>query len=542
MIGSLKMPIVKISIVIFNERVSPVKQKFLVMHFRMLIFSSFLFLLVFITLFHVLIDVRAGSPAIVPNTIFLDTTPATFTITTNGANGSISYTVTDLAHALVARGSHAVTGKQVTLTLPMQADGYYTLNISDHTALFAPSQSIPFAVVANPTGADSPFGVGIHPGPGDGSGITPLITRLGVTSIRTDAAWSQIEQTPGHYTFNSYDPMLRVLQQNQLNPLLVLDYANRFYDNGNTPYDDAGLRAFANYAKAVVTHYGAQLKAVEIYNEYNGLLSTGPCARNAACYVRMLQYTYQAIKAVRPDVTVVGGAVFSADFLWFQQVFGDGGLRFMDVVSDHPYPLVSSLSPEREGLTLQMNLLQSLIKHYNNGVAKPIWITELGWPTSVLNVDDRTQAQYLVRGAVLSLAAGVQKFFWYDYLNDGTNFYASEQNFGLVRQPDGAGRYTPKPSYVAYATLIRQLAQQSFIGGGAIGSGVYDERFSTVHVLWSTGDHRTITVTSSSPLLVTTMTGKTQTYIPSAGKVILPLSEDPLYLSAGGGVTIAAVH
>ena len=510
------------------------QQKFLVAHLRMLIFGSFLFLLVFITLFHVLIDVYAARPAIVPNTIFLDTAPATFNITTRGANGSISYTVTDLSHTLITRGSQSVTGQQVTLTLPKQADGYYTLNISDHTALFAPHQNIPFAVVAPPSGMDSPFGVGIHMGPGDGSGITPLVTRLGASMIRTDITWSQIEQTPGHYTFNNYDPEFQVLRQNNLSPLLVLDYSNRFYDNGQTPYDDTGLTAFANYAKAVVMHYGSQLKAVEIYNEYNGFFSTGPCARNPTCYVRMLQYSYQAIKSVRPDVTVVGGAVFSADLLWFQQVFHAGGLHFMDVVSDHPYPLLSSLSPERAGIPQEMNVLQSLIKRYNNGVAKPIWVTELGWPTSLFNVDEQTQAQYLVRGAVLSLASGVQKFFWYDYLNDGTAFYASEQNFGLVRQPDGAGRYTPKPSYVAYATLIRQLTNQSFIGGGAIGNSIYDERFSTVHVLWSTADHRTITIASSTPLLVTTMTGKVQTYIPVAGKVILSLSEDPLYISADG--------
>ena len=423
-------------------------------------------------------------------------------------------------------------GQQVTLTLPSQADGYYTLNIIDHTTLFSPPQNIPFAVVAPPAGTDSSFGVGIHLGPGDGSGIAPLITQLGTAIVRMDATWSQIEQTPGHYTFGPYDPELQVLQQNHLGVLLVLDYTNCFYDNGKTPYDDTGLRAFANYAKAVVTHYGSQVKAVEIYNEYNGFFSTGPCTRNPACYVRMLQYSYQAIKSVRPDVTVVGGAVFSADLLWFQQLFQDGGLRSMDVVSDHPYPLVSVLSPERAGIALQMGLLQSLIKHYNNGVAKPIWITELGWSTSLFNVDERTQAQYLVRGALLSLASGVQKFFWYDYLNDGTAFYSSEQNFGLLRQPDAAGRYTPKPSYVAYATLIRQLAHQSFISGGAIGNGIYDERFSNVHVLWSTSDHNTITITSSKPLLITTMTGNVQTFIPSAGKVILPLSEDPLYVSA----------
>jgi len=513
----------------------------LVRHLKILIFGSFLFLLVFTTLFRALIDVHANQPTAIPNTIFLDTTPATFNITTSGSAGNISYTVTDLSRTIITSGSHQVTSKQTTLMLPTEPDGYYTLNIVDHTVPSSPSQSIPFAIISPPPGEASPFGVSIHFGGSEEPGIAPLITLLGTSAVRSDAAWSQIEQAPGHYTFNSYDPSLQILEQQNLNPLLILDYTNRFYDNGQTPYDDAGLRAFANYAKAVVTHYGSQLKAVEIYNEYNGKFSTGPCARKPACYARMLQYSYQAIKSVRPDITVVGGALFSVDLLWFTQLFQNGGLRYMDVVSDHPYPLVTFLSPERAMMAQQMNLLQSLIKHYNNGVAKPIWITELGWPTALLNVDERTQSQYLVRGAVLSLAAGVQKFFWYDFLNDGTSPYATEQNYGLLRRPDVAGRYTPKPSYVAYATLIRQLAHQSFISGGTIGDDVYDERFSNVHVLWSTDDNHRVIVTTSKPLVVTTMTGKVQTYTPLAGQVILSLSEDPIYIAAPGTSRIAEV-
>ncbi len=498
-----------------------------------LAFSTAFFLLLFFLLFPALIKVHAQSSTSVPSTIFSDTSVATFTITTSGPIGNISYSVTDLSHSLVKSGTSGVSGQQTLLTLPTLPDGYYTLNVFDHTQQSAPQQHISFAVLAPPPAAetDSPFGVGIHLGGADGSTIAPLITQLGVKSVRSDLTWSQVEQVPGQYSFNGYDSALQVFQQDHLNPLLILDYNNRFYDHGQTPYDNAGLSAFARYAQAVVLHYGSQLKAVEIYNEYNGLFSTGPCARKPACYARMLQYSYQAIKSVRPDVTVVGGAVFAADLPWFAQVFQNGGLRYMDAVSDHPYPLINVLSPERAAFAPALQALQLLIKFYNAGVSKPLWITELGWPTSFLSVNEQMQAQYLVRGAVLSLAAGAQKFFWYDCLNDGTNPYLSEQNFGLLHRPDAAGRYTPKPSFVAYATLIRQLAHQSFLGGGSIGNGVYDEHFSTVRVLWTTGSDQQITIPTSRPLLMTTMTGKTSIYTPVSGQIILPLSEDPIYLS-----------
>jgi hypothetical protein len=512
---------------------------------KSLTFSSCLILLLSATLFHVLLQAHASSPAAVPNTIFPDTSSATFTITTVGSSGSVSYTVIDLAQTLMLSGGYKVSAKQMTLTLPKQPDGYYTLTVFDHTVPSSPNQSIPFAIIAplSPgfVGNDGTFGVGVHFGSGDGPAIAPLIAQLGVGSIRSDITWGQIEQAPGQYRFGSYDAGLQVFQQSNLSPLLILDYNNRFYDQGQTPYDTAGLSAFARYASAVVTHYGPQLKAVEIYNEYNGLFSTGPCARKPACYTQMLQYTYQAIKAVRPDVTVVGGAVFAADLLWFSQIFQDGALRSMDAVSDHPYPLINMLSPERAGFKPAMDGLQMLIKLYNHGVAKPIWITELGWPTSLLSVDERMQAQYLVRGAVLGLAAGVQKFFWYDCLNDGTNAYLSEQNFGLLRRPDAAGRYTPKPSFLAYATLTRQLAHQKFVSGGPLAHSIYDERFSSVHVIWSTDAGHRVLITSNSPLTVISMTGAARTYTPVAGQIFLSVSEDPIYLSASGITHITAV-
>jgi hypothetical protein len=105
------------------------------------------------------------------------------------------------------------------------------------------------------------------------------------------------------------------------------------------------------------------LKAVEVYNEYNGAFSTGPCARKPSCYAQLLRYTYQAIKAIRPDVTVVGGAAFSADLPWFNELFEDGALPYMDVVSDHPYTLLYIASPELEGTDEQMEALQDLVKH-----------------------------------------------------------------------------------------------------------------------------------------------------------------------------------
>ncbi len=478
------------------------------------------------------IQTTHATPASVFSTIFSDTAPAAFSITTAGTNGAISYTVTDLSGATVLSGQSAVAYAQTNLTLPHVPDGYYVLHITDHTVSSTVTQSIPFAVVAPFTpGTNSPFGVGVHFTGGDNPNLAPPLTTMGAGSIRDDAAWDLIERAPGRYTFNAFDPYMQVLQQNNIDPLLILDYNNRFYDNNQTPYDDAGLTAFANYAKALVSHYGSQLKEVEVYNEYNGAFSTGPCVRKASCYAQMLRYTYQAIKSIRPDMTVVGGAALFADLSWFKQLFQAGALRYMDAISDHPYTPFFTLSPEVAGTGQQMADLETLIKSYNHGLPKPIWITELGWPTSFMHPGEHTQADYLVRSTVLGLAAGVQKFYWYDLLNDGNDQYNTQQNFGLLRRLDAAGRYTPKPSYVAYAVMARKLSHEAFISSDSIGRGIYDMRFTNnLRVLWSIFGHQNIVVSTSHPLTITSMTGRVETYTPSGGQVTLSLSGDPIYM------------
>lgn len=514
----------------FNEWTSLLRARRMASYLRV---AALCLLLLFACyeLFQNLLAAHAQYPP-VHSTIFLDTSAPIFQFTPGGVNGNIAYTVTSSAGTIVTRGQADVTSNQANVTLPRLPDDYYLLRVTEHTGGTMTSRTIPFAVISPfVQQANSPFGVGVHFTGGNNPGLAQLIASMGITAIRDDASWALIERSPGSYNFSNFDPYMQALRQNNLAPLLILDYNDRFYDNGKTPYDDTGLRAFANYARALVTHYGSQLKAVEVYNEYNGTLSTGPCARNAGCYVRMLRYTYQAIKAVRPDVTVVGGAVFSDDTHWFNQVFAGGGLAYMDAVSVHPYTALYIVSPEVQELAEEMQGLQSLIRRYNHGQPKPLWITEIGWTTSILHVSEQTQANYLVRGTVLSLAAGVQKIFWYDLLDDGNNASKVEQNFGLLNQTDTEGLYTPKPAFAAYAVLARELAGRAFISRESVLPGIFDMRFSgDLRVLWSTPFRQSVVLTTNHPVTATSMTGRTRTLQPSGGKIVLNLSAEPLYI------------
>ena len=475
-------------------------------------------------------------------TVFFDTAFPIFTIPTPAPASALSYTVTDFAGTTILHGQVATESEQTMLSLPRLPDDYYVLTVVEHTTAASTTHIIPFTIVAPfspPAGA--PFGVSVHFSRYDPLDTLPTMLTMGTTLIRDDATWAQIETTQGTYTFGHLDPYMQVLQQHNVEPLLILDYNNPLYDQGLTPYDEVGFTAFANYAQALVSHYGPQLKAVEVYNEYNSTFSSGPCARKASCYAQLLRSTYQAIKAVRPDVMVVAGATFGIDLDWFKELFAAGGLPVADALSVHPYSLFFIDPPEVRGIATNLQALQHLIQANNHGQTKPLWITEIGWTTALNLTDEADQAQYLVRSAMLSLSVGVEKFFWYDFLNDGTDSVLMEQNFGLLKRPGALGYYTPKPAYTAFAVLVRALAGRSFLRREPAPPGVYHMRFSDdLHVLWSMPLNQPRAFAATGAVTSVSMTGKKQTVHPVVGKITLNLSRSPLYLQGNISETLEA--
>ncbi|MBM7789778.1 hypothetical protein [Tenggerimyces flavus] len=121
---------------------------------------------------------------------------------------------------------------------------------------------------------------------------------------------------------------------------------------------------------------------------------------------------------------------------------------------------------------------------------------------------------------MLSLAGGVEKFFWYDLVGD--------QNYGLVNEI-GVDDFTPRPVFAAYAVAIRQLTGRKLRSErvtGAIRQYVFDD----VSVLWSTDTRTPVAVPTQRPLDVVDVTGGSTRLTPVDGKVHLTLTGAPVYV------------
>lgn len=336
-----------------------------------------------------------------------------------------------------------------------------------------------------PVQSDERFGVASHFAQGWDLAWIPVMATAAISQTRDELYWAQVETKKGVFSFpENFDRYMASLARNRVSPLIVLSFENPLYDDGDTPHSDEAIAAYARYAVEVLRHYGGQIKAVEVWNEYNGSFARGPATQDrAGTYLRMLRATYTAIKRERPDVIVAGGATAGVPLPYWDKLLAGGGLDFMDVLSVHPYRY--EVPPE--GIESTIGALRSLVQRYQGGAAKPIWATEFGWFTKTseapgdLAIDDTVQAKFLTRSAALLLSAGVERSYWY-LLHDHQGL-----PMGLFRDDEA---HTAKPAATAFTTLLQQLRGARFVRRETTPGSFYSLLFARsngedVRVVWS---------------------------------------------------------
>lgn len=476
-----------------------------------------------------------------PGNVFSNGEPIRFKVRT--ARPTVSWAVYDYQGALVQEGIETPVQNEAIWTIPHSKYGYFTLQVKADLAGSDPVlMKTPFAVLASQdeTGnGNSPFGVSthLHRFPQAlTADIVSLIKEAGIGLVRGGYEWRGIEKEKGNYTFTPQpDYYMNMLDKDYFDFVFVSGYSNPHYDNDSTPYTDSGREGFANYMKAYADHYQGQMDAVEVYNEFYGSFGdrgNGPADSKPEYYYPLLKKTYESLKAAHPDLPILGTST-AGDLKWIEDVLQLGGMPYMDGFSIHPY-----LYPgPPEGYENLITGVKDLIRKYNDGNLKPIWINETGWPTQLdaRGVDERTQANYLPRAYVVALGNGVEKVVWYDLINDGIQ-NINEDNFGLLRNPnDKLGSLTPKPAYTSFATMTRMLNGASFASRDAtdtdIRSYVFDKNGSNVRTIWSTSASSIpVVIHTTAPIQITDMMGNTDTYLPYNGMVFVTLTNEPFYV------------
>jgi hypothetical protein len=227
----------------------------------------------------------------------------------------------------------------------------------------------------------------------------------------------------------------------------------------------------------VAQHYAASGGFIgwEIWNEENEGWRFWEPHEDPAAYAKLLCAADAQIKQVDPATPVAFGGVF---YPAVADAPGMSGPDFVeaayrsnpqlggcyDALAYHPYPYPFT-APE-----LDVPIRGSVLSAADGMRAaqppadreKPLWITEVGWPTHdrTYGVPEIKQAQYIARMALASYAQRIPVLDFYTYGDyaDPTGGANQEAWFGFFR-PDG----TPKPSYTALKTFSDTFAGAHFV-------------------------------------------------------------------------------
>jgi len=385
------------------------------------------------------------------------------------------------------------------------------------------------------------IGVSVHLAndPGQVSSQLNLAGQAGVTSIREEVLWAEVERQKGSLAIPpSVDNLVNQALHSGFRPVLILDYGNQFYDSGDKPLSPQALNAFVRNAVYVTQHFKGRVNTYEMWNEWNGMV--GNTHRGAAQdYVRFLQVVYPAVKAVDPSAVFIGGAIGGFKPEWLAAMAAAGGLRFCDALSIHPYNF-DQPARNPDGWAQELLDTEGIVHRYTGGHDVPLYITEMGWPTydGPGGSSPQEQATFLAQMFLLARTMPFLKgIWWYDLRDDGWNKSNKEDNFGLV-DPN----LKSKPAFVALravAPIVRGASRVERLPAST--PSLHAIRFDLVGkeqvlALWN-ANPRAVTrvhVTGVGPLQSRSIganTGNGSDIAPPSNNATVELSDSPVLIT-----------
>ncbi|MGN0847240.1 MAG: hypothetical protein ACI4RA_07645 [Kiritimatiellia bacterium] len=235
-----------------------------------------------------------------------------------------------------------------------------------------------FAAVVAVSFAENPYGACAHVTRGEPALRTcSMMRQAGMGWVRSDFDWASIEREKGKWDFTPFDRVLLETEGAGVRLLPILGYSVPWAHPAHEHLDEWG-----EYVRRVVTRYGQRLPVLEVWNEQNGNgFWENP---NPTNYLKVLRRTREVARSIEPKVRIAFGGTSGVPFEFIEEVYRLGGANCFDIMNVHPY----SHPDQPEGrMDEQLERLRDMMAKYGDA-QKPIWITEVGWPTHQVRVVD----------------------------------------------------------------------------------------------------------------------------------------------------------
>lgn len=218
-------------------------------------------------------------------------------------------------------------------------------------------------------------------------GILRLMREAGIANVRFDIDWTAWEKD---HALPRVAAVLDSAGREGVTALPILNTAPRSVLPVAEKQEEF-IAAFRPFVADVMRRFGGCFPAVEVWNEPD--LPGWWNIPNPTNYVEVLKAAYGEIKAANPDTLVCLGGVSDVGLGYIRAIYELGGAPFFDVVCCHPYTI--PFAPEGT-LDKKLESLRALMAEFGDA-DKPIWITEIGFPTHKNGVGT-TETQVLLSG------------------------------------------------------------------------------------------------------------------------------------------------
>lgn len=173
---------------------------------------------------------------------------------------------------------------------------------------------------------------------------------LGISWVKHQVRWELMEPEQGKIDWSALDLVMPSAEKFAIKLLLSVVTAPDWAREPGVVLERHGPAAdpqvYADFVAAILKRYPGKIHAIEIWNEQNiDREWTSVNGLNAADYVKLLQTSYETIKAIEPGIIVISGALSPTgindgvgaydDFNYMDQLIAAGMLNWADCVGAH---------------------------------------------------------------------------------------------------------------------------------------------------------------------------------------------------------------
>ncbi|MEM7603023.1 MAG: hypothetical protein AAF357_16620, partial [Verrucomicrobiota bacterium] len=354
-----------------------------------------------------------------------------------------------------------------------------------------------------------------------------LFSAMGIDILRY-GTWGGLYTEDGKLDWEEHDRVVEGIRSHGMQTLFSIvftpEWAAREGAKGNlsrTPPDSDALR---QSLEEIIPRLRDQ--GMLVYDLWNEPDHAGFWHGNVDDYLEFLQASYQTIKSIQPEATVLSGGV--ASFLpnpfhkrnpeMNRRLTVEGSDHF-DALSLHEHgPFARFVSAVDGPVSKLQSELDSL---------QPLWFTETG-----ISADARTMGRTLVQKITFGRARGADCLIWYALYRAGEG-----GGFNVI---DSNG--DPSAVFATYPTLVRLLRGKTFSGEweDPLKSGnhlyAFEGEGETVFVAWGEGATSSrVGIETEEDAQSYDLLGRPLAVSRRDNVVELPFSPDPRYLVVKSG-------